>query len=107
MAKRSDGRTLFRKAASKNSLLALLITASSIIEMLREVVGNLIRLLRVGHFQITNVHPDGSYGFQNQPQNAAQGIADWKAPPNIASSPLPTVIAIAVCSRSERLRNGR
>jgi hypothetical protein len=57
VAKRSDGRNLFRKAASKNSLSDLLIAASSIVEDAERSGGQLDLTTAFEHFQITNVHP--------------------------------------------------
>jgi hypothetical protein len=64
VAKRTDVRNLFRKAASKNSLSDLLIAASPIVEGAERSGGQLDLTTARGRFQITNVHPADSYGLR-------------------------------------------
>jgi hypothetical protein len=64
VAKRTDVCNLFRKAASKNSLPDLLIVASSITEVAKRSGGQLDLTIAFERFQITNVHPTNSYGFE-------------------------------------------
>jgi len=61
VAKKSDVRNLFRKAASKNSLPDLLIATCPIIEGAERSGGQFDLTPACEHFQITNVHPIDSY----------------------------------------------
>ena len=64
VAKKSDVRNLFRRAASKNSSSDLLIAASPIIEGAERSGGQFDLTTAFEHFQITNVHPTDGYGLR-------------------------------------------